>query len=108
MTAKPRDGAVGSRPNLGMVLALVRSGPSPFPVGSADPVEHVTAQRTRGDARMVEVLRWVAGHADALHHVLRAHVAGRREGDDFVEPDGAESRCQCCVCGLGRIAMTPG
>jgi hypothetical protein len=48
------------------------------------------ARPRRWDAWMVEVVRGASGHPDLLHHVTRAFVRGRGEGDNFVEVKAIE------------------
>ena len=59
-------------------------------------------------ARVGEVFGCITGHPDPLHHLPGAHVAGRGQGDNFVQLGLAESRGQCGVGSLARIAVTPG
>ena len=59
------------------------------------------------DAREVEILGVVAGHADLLHHPLRAEVRCRSRGEDLIEAELAEAEIEGGPGALGRIAPAP-
>ena len=59
------------------------------------------------DAREVEILGVVAGHADLLHHPLRAEVRCRSIGEDLVEAELAEAEIEGGQGALGCIAPAP-
>jgi len=71
-------------------------------------MQHMATQRAVSHQRVVKVFGCVTSQADSCHHLLRAHVAGCGEGDQFVRSELAESRGQCGVGSLGRIAVSPG
>src|SRR5438045_1586955 len=71
-------------------------------------VEDMPAERvTVGQTRMIEILGWVAPHAEPLHDRLRAPVRHRREGDDGGKAERPEPVGDDQPRRLGRIAVTP-
>src|SRR3989441_10566397 len=78
------------------------------PVPAAEAVEHVAPEvMALGQARMVEVVAPVMGHAHLLHHARRPHVGRHGEGHDLVQPDSCESIGNRGPGPLGRITAAP-
>src|SRR5215472_4467255 len=73
-----------------------------------DAVEDTSAMRVAlGNPGKVEILGVVAGHAELLHHPLRAEVRRRGIGEDLVEAERAETEIEGGPGAFGRIAPTP-
>src|ERR1700680_5185750 len=68
----------------------------------------MTAQRVAlGTARMIEILGWIAGHAEARHDLARGAVGRHGVGDNLAEANAAEPVIDRGARRLQRIALPP-
>ena len=56
---------------------------------------------------MIEVVRGIVGHTEALHHGSRSDVARYGPGKDFLETQLLEAEAEGCPGGLCGVAMPP-
>src|SRR5258708_5775768 len=56
---------------------------------------------------MVEILAWIAGHAEALHHPQGGPVCRYRVGDDLGKAEPAEAVFDRSSRRLNRITLSP-